>query len=159
MIRGRLLAAAVLLAGSLAVPAFVQTAHAAPTTFTTADGITVVSATADGPRLWRLVVSSAALSTPVRVNVLLPEGYVDGTARYPVLYLFHGTSGGANDWLQFGNAAAATDPYPLIVVMADAGYNGDGGSWFTNWVDQHTALGTANWEAFHVGQLVPWIDA
>src|ERR1700756_1520043 len=120
MIRGRLLAAAGLLAGSLAVPTFGPTAHAAPPAFTGPAAITVVSATADGPRLWRLVVSTAALSKPVRVNVLLPEGYADSTARYPVLYLFHGTSGGANDWVQFGNAAAATDPYPLIVVMPDA---------------------------------------
>ena len=47
----------------------------------------------------------------------------------------------------------------MIVVMPDAGYNGNGGSWFTNWVDQKTALGVANWETFHINQLVPWIDA
>jgi hypothetical protein len=43
--------------------------------------------------------------------------------------------------------------------MPDAGYNSDGGSWFTNWVDQHTALGRADWETFHINQLIPWIDA
>ena len=49
--------------------------------------------------------------------------------------------------------------YPMIVVMPDAGYDSNGGSWFTNWVDQQTPLGTANWETFHIAQLIPWIDA
>jgi S-formylglutathione hydrolase FrmB len=159
MNRGRVLAGVLALTGALVAPAVVETAHAAAPTFTSAAGLTVQSATPDGSRVWRLIVSTSALSRPVRVNVLLPEGYATSTARYPVLYLFHGTSGGADDWLQFGNAAAATDPYPLITVMPDAGYNGNGGSWFTDWVDQQTPLGTANWETFDVDQLVPFIDA
>jgi pimeloyl-ACP methyl ester carboxylesterase len=95
----------------------------------------------------------------VHVNVLLPEGYATSSVCYPVLYLFHGTSGGADDWLASGNAAAPTDAYPMIVVMPDAGFNFDGGSWFTNWTDQSTHLGASNWETFHVDQLVPWVDA
>ena len=158
MNRARVLASAALLVGGLLTPVLMSTARADIPPFHSADGLTVQSATQDGPRLWKLVVSTTALSQPVRVNVLLPEGYASGTQRYPVLYLFHGTSGGADDWLTSGNAAAASDPFPMIVVMADAGYNSNGGSWFTNWVDQHTALGTANWETFHVGQLVPFID-
>jgi S-formylglutathione hydrolase FrmB len=148
-----------LLAGLLAVPGITGAARAEPASFHSGNGLTVVSATSDGARTWRLVVSTSALSQPVRVNVLLPEGYAGSSTSYPVLYLFHGTSGGADDWLTSGNAAAATDPYPLIVVMPDAGYNGNGGSWFTNWVDQHTPLGVANWETFDIGQLVPFIDA
>jgi S-formylglutathione hydrolase FrmB len=134
-------------------------AGADPPTFGNAAGITVLSANPVGDREWQLTVSTAALSQPVRVDILLPEGYSSSAAHYPVLYLYHGTSGGANDWIDFGNAVAATEPYPLIVVMPDAGYNGDGGSWFTNWWDQHTSLGAANWETFHVNELVPWVDA
>jgi S-formylglutathione hydrolase FrmB len=127
--------------------------------FASGEGLTVLSASATSDREWHLTVSTAALSRPVHVDVLLPTGYDANTDRYPVLYLLHGTSGGADDWIDFGNAVAATAPYPLIVVMPDAGYDGDGGSWYTNWVDQHTALGTSNWETFHVDQLVPWVDA
>jgi S-formylglutathione hydrolase FrmB len=130
-----------------------------PPVFTSADGLTVLSANPVGEREWQLTVATAALSQPVRVTILLPVGYSSSTARYPVLYLYHGTSGGANDWVDSGNATAATAPYPVIVVMPDAGYNGNGGSWFTNWWDQHTSLGVADWETFHVGQLVPWVDA
>ncbi|MCW2785349.1 MAG: hypothetical protein JWP74_1866 [Marmoricola sp.] len=123
------------------------------------DGLSLVSATATGDRTWHLVVATQQLSKPVRIDVLLPQGYAGTTNRYPVLYLFHGTNGGADDWLDQGNAAAATASYPLIVVMPDAGYDNDGGSWFTNWVDQKTPLGVANWETFHIDQMVPWIDA
>jgi S-formylglutathione hydrolase FrmB len=140
--------------------AFTQApAGAGAPSFASGDGLTVVSSSFDGSRTYHLVVKTAQLSKPVRVDVLVPSSYASVTQRFPVLYLFHGTSGGADDWLTSGNAAAATAGLPLIVVMPDAGYNGDGGSWFTNWVDQHTALGIANWETFHINQLVPWIDA
>ena len=125
--------------------------------WTDGEGIHVVSAQPEGDRLWRLVVATTALSRPVRVNVLLPQGY-DGRRRFPVLYLFHGTSGGADDWLDAGGVEAATAAYPMVVVMPDAGYDGNGGSWFTDWVDQGTPLGAANWETFHLQQLVPYID-
>jgi S-formylglutathione hydrolase FrmB len=129
-----------------------------PVSWSDGQGLHVVSAQPDGDPLWRLVVSTAALSRPVRVNVLLPTGY-DGRTRYPVLFLFHGTSGGADDWLDSGDVAAATAAYPMIVVMPDAGYDGNGGSWFTDWVDQGTSLGAARWETFHIDQLVPYVDA
>ena len=157
--RPAIVTAALSVLAGLVVAVTSPTAHADAPAFTNADGITVVSSTFDGARTYHLVVSTAQLSKPVRVNLLLPSTYPSTTQRFPVLYLFHGTSGGADDWLTSGNAAAATAGLPLIVVMPDAGYNGDGGSWFTNWVDQKTALGVANWETFHIDQLVPWVDA
>jgi S-formylglutathione hydrolase FrmB len=140
------------------VPSAVSAQSTAPA-FHSGHGLTIVSQQPDGDRIERVVVSTAALARPVRLNVLLPVGYATSQRRYPVLYLFHGTSGGADDWLTSGDAAAATKRYPMIVVMPDAGYDSNGGSWFTNWVDQHTSLGPANWETFHVDQVIPWIDA
>jgi len=136
----------------------VTDARADTAAYTSGQGLTVVSATESG-RVVKLVVGTAALARPARVSILLPDGYADATQRYPVLYLLHGTSGGADDWLASGDVEAATAGLPLIVVMPDGGYDGNGGSWWTNWVDQHTALGTADWETFHIGQLVPWVDA
>ncbi len=158
----RLLLALFLALAGLTVPVGPRAAAAAPAVaavgWTDGQGLHVVSATPDGDRLWRLVVSTAALSQPVRVNVLLPAGY-DGSRRYPTLYLFHGTSGGAGDWVDVLDAAAATAAYPMVVVMPDSGYAGNGGSWFTDWVDQGTRLGAARWETFHVRQLVRYVDA
>src|SRR5581483_7381840 len=73
---------------------------------------------------------------------------------YPVLYLFHGTSGGASDWTTVGGAEETTAGKPLIVVMPDIALNRDGGGWCTNWPD-----GAYHWETFHIAQLVPWTDA
>ena len=126
---------------------------------TSGQGITVRRAVRVDRRLVRLRVSTAALERPVDVDVLLPRGYADSGRRYPVLYLLHGTSGGAHDWVEMGGARRLTAERNLIVVMPDGGYESNGGGWWTDWVDQHTTLGAARWETFHVTQLVAWVDA
>jgi S-formylglutathione hydrolase FrmB len=104
-------------------------------------------------------VATSALQQPVDVRILLPSRYaVEAERRYPVLYLFHGTSGRASDWVNLGRAVETTAGLPLIVVMPDAGFDGDGGGWFTNWWNGG-ALGQPMWETFHVEQVIPWIDA
>lgn len=146
------------LTGLVAVAA--PRASAAPPPFVDAAGVHVVSATQLDERLWALSVAAPSLGRAVRLRILLPTGYADHPdARYPVLYLFHGTSGGADDWVTQGDAEATTANRPLVVVMPDAGFDDDGGGWFTNWVDTHTGLGPSQWETFHVDQLVPWVDA
>ena len=142
-----------------ATPAHVVEPASATPTLRDAHGIHVESVRVGGPRLLRVVVSTRALERPVRVNVLLPQGYAGSGRRYPSFYLFHGTSGGANDWLEKGGVRRATAGRDLVTVMPDAGYDSNGGSWFTDWVDQQTQLGAARWERFHVNQLVPWVDA
>lgn len=135
------------------------TTPSSPPVFGDAAGIHVVSATQLDGRQWDVQVQSAALGRAVHARVLLPVDYAQHPeTRYPVLYLFHGTSGRASDWVNFGNAEATTAGLPLIVVMPDAGFDGDGGGWFTNWVDTKTALGPSQWETFHVDQLIPWVD-
>jgi S-formylglutathione hydrolase FrmB len=154
----RLLAVvALLLAALVSIP---SRAGADPVTFHDAAGIQVVSAQQLDDRLWDVSVRAPALGRAVRVRVLLPAGYDPVAAtRYPVLYLFHGTSGGAPDWTTQGDAEATTAGRPLIVVMPDAGFDDDGGGWFTNWVATTTALGPSQWETFHIGELIPWVDA
>jgi S-formylglutathione hydrolase FrmB len=121
-------------------------------------GIHVESARQLDPRQLDVQVSTAALQQPVDVRILLPEGYADDRERrYPVLYLFHGTSGRPSDWINFGNAEQSTAGLPLIVVLPDAGFDGDGGGWFTNWYNGG-AGGQPMWETFHIDQVVPWID-
>ncbi|NVI90330.1 alpha/beta hydrolase family protein [Actinomadura sp. BRA 177] len=109
-------------------------------------------------RQYTVRVSTAALGRAVDVRILLPTGYARAGTRYPVLYLFHGTSGRASDWVDAGDAEKTTAERPLITVMPDAGFDGNGGGWFTDWADSNTELGPSKWETFHVGQLIPWID-
>jgi S-formylglutathione hydrolase FrmB len=145
----------------LALASMLPPARAATTavTFGDAAGIHVESVSQLDARQYDVSVSTAALGRAVDVRILVPDGYAADTAALPVLYLYHGTSGRASDWVRTGDAEAATAGLPLIVVMPDAGFDGNGGGWFTNWVDTGTKLGPSQWETFHVDQLIPWVDA
>jgi S-formylglutathione hydrolase FrmB len=124
--------------------------------FQNGSGITVTSEVQADPRLIAMTVTTPAVAGTLHVDVLLPTNY-DLSTRYPVLYLFHGTAGTASDWVDYGQAEQTTAGRPLIVVMPDASLNDSGGSWCSNWVDQ--SAGAANWETFHIDELIPWIDA
>lgn len=158
---GWVLGAVVLAFSGLAVVPAARAMTPAQMTFADADGIHVVAVTQVDPRQYNVSVLSAALGRPVNVRILVPSDYQDQpSTRYPVLYLFHGTYGQASDWVNYGGAEQTTAGLPLIVVMPDCGLvAGDGGGWFTNWVDTKTSYGPAQWETFHVNQLIPWVDA
>jgi S-formylglutathione hydrolase FrmB len=148
-------ALAILSAIALAVSA--TTAAAAPK-LRDGHGINVVDVETFDDRQFNVRIATNALQEQVDVRVLLPDGYeANGKKRYPVLYLFHGTSGRASDWVLFGNAVETTAGLPLIVVMPDAGFNGDGGGWFADWYNGGRG-GQPKWETFHIEQLIPWVD-
>jgi S-formylglutathione hydrolase FrmB len=131
-------------------------APAGALTLRDASGLHVRSVQTLDRRLITASVGSSAIAGPANVRILLPDGYASHPKRrYGVLYLLHGTSGGAADWTMSGDAEKTTAGQPLIVVMPDIGLNGDGGGWCTNWVSG----ARERWETFHIDQLVPWIDA
>jgi diacylglycerol O-acyltransferase / trehalose O-mycolyltransferase len=106
-------------------------------------------------RLEEWTLRTPALTGPTRVRVLLPAGYArDPGRRYPVLYLLHGADSDATSWTRFGEAEAITARAPLIVVMPDGGRQG----WYTDWYRGSRPV-PPRWETYHVGELVPWIDA
>lgn len=135
-----------------------QAATSSRVAFRGAAGLHVLSVKAYDTRDYNVSVATPALGRAANIRILLPVGYTP-KRRYPVLYLFHGTSGGASDWVDQGNAEKLTAGLPLIVVMPDAGFDADGGGWCTNWVDTSTSLGPSQWETFHINELVPWVDA
>ncbi len=147
------------LAGLLvALAALAAAAGAQALTFHDADGIHVLGVKRLDSRLLALTVKSSALPGPANVRVLLPAGYAHHPrARYPVLYLLHGTGGGAADWTTVGDAEQTTAHKPLIVVMPDIALGDDGGGWCTNWWNGG-ARGLPEWETFHIDQLLPWVD-
>ena len=143
--------------GALALAVSAATATAAPE-LRDGHGIHVVDMETFDDRQFNVRVATNALQEQVDVRVLLPDGYeANEKKRYPVLYLFHGTSGRASDWVVAGNAVETTAGLPLIVVMPDAGFNGDGGGWFADWYNGGRG-GQPKWETFHVEQLIPWVD-
>jgi S-formylglutathione hydrolase FrmB len=116
-----------------------------------ADGLTLLSSTPIDERLTELTFRSPSLAEPVKVRVLVPrEAASRPDARYPALYLLHGSDGNASYWTDLG-AEALTEGMGLVVVMPDGGSEG----WYTNW----PAGKRPRWEDFHVGELVAWIDA
>jgi len=75
-------------------------------------------------------VPSAAMSTPRRMFVYTPPGYDDSSARYPVLYLLHGSGADEEAWPVMGianvimdNLIAQGTAKPMIVVMPNAYWN------------------------------------
>ena len=108
-----------------------------------------------GPRLDEWTLRTRALPAETHVRVLLPAGYRrDAARRYPVLYLLHGCCSDASAWTRYGDAARITARAPLIVVMPDAGPEGSYSDWYAG-----DARIPPLWETYHVGELVPWVDA
>ena len=125
--------------------------------------ISVVGMEAKSDRVLRYLVSTPSLemsaATPLRINVILPTDYdSQPSRRYPVLYALPGTSNTADVWLDNIDTVELTASLPLIVVVPDGTFDADGGGFYTNWVDQTTTRGVANWETFHTEELVDWID-
>ena len=99
---------------------------------------------------------TSALAAPTTVRVMLPRSYdPSGATRYPVLFLLHGGAADYTSWTaQGGIAQVLTDGLDLITVMPDAGAS----AWYTDWYNNGRG-GTPKWETFHIGQLIPWVDA
>jgi S-formylglutathione hydrolase FrmB len=126
---------------------------------TGAAALTVTRQEQLSPRLVEFGLRTAALPAETNLRVLLPDGYdAQPDRRWPVLYLLHGCCDfdvpGSRAWTTHGEAAEATAGLPLIVVMPDAGRGG----FYSDWL-LPGAQGQPQWETYHLGQLMPWIDA
>ncbi len=112
--------------------------------------LTTTSSTDLTPRVKEYVGTSVALKGTTRLRVILPTGYAENpTRRYPVLYLLHGAFDDYRSWVDKGAAENASEPYQMIVVMPDGGTFG----WYANHVNNGP-----QWESFHIGELIPWVD-
>lgn len=72
-------------------------------------------------------VPSTVTNTPHRMFVYTPPGYEEGTTKYPVFYLLHGSGGDEDAWPTMGianiimdNLIAQGKAKPMIVVMPNA---------------------------------------
>ncbi len=122
---------------------------------TGARAITVLARHHLGARTEDWTLRTPALDAPTQVRVLLPAGYGDDPhRRYPVLYLLHGADSDYHSWTRDGDAEAITAKAPMIVVMPDGGAMG----WYTDWYQGDRPV-QPRWETYHVGELIPWVDA
>jgi S-formylglutathione hydrolase FrmB len=106
-------------------------------------------------RVTELTLRTDALAEDTHVRIMLPDGYdPSGKTRYPVLYLLHGCCDDYRSWTDKGDAEKITAGLPLVVVMPDGGQAG----FYTDWYNAG-AGGPPRWESYHVGQLIPYVDA
>lgn len=82
-------------------------------------------------------------------RVILPEGYADPKARYPVIYLLHGLFGHFDNWTGKTAIEVFSSAYNFIIVMPEGG---DG--WYTDSV----SVPADKYESYIVQELIPEID-
>ncbi|MFE5243199.1 MULTISPECIES: alpha/beta hydrolase [unclassified Streptomyces] len=151
---GVLFAAALLPAVSLGPAAWADAPAVPGTDFTDGFGLSQV---ADGTEArsstdFTITVTTPEVAGPHRIRIFLPSGYADDPdRRWPVAYFLHGSGGNVDD----AAAAPALHSDAMITVVPDGGLK----SWYADWYMQNTAVGAANWETFHLEQVVPYIDA
>jgi S-formylglutathione hydrolase FrmB len=121
-----------------------------------APALQLVSTVNVGARMVDHTFSTPMLNTQTRARVLLPPNYdSSGATRYPVLLLLHGGAADYTSWTaQGGIAHILTQNLNLITVMPDAGRS----AWYTDWYNNGLG-GNPRWETYHLGQLLPWVDA
>ncbi len=74
---------------------------------------------------------SEILNATVKYNVYLPDGFSEGTDRYPAVYLLHGLYGTYKDWSKQGGMKTVTDELmgtgeacKMVIFMPNAGHPG-----------------------------------
>lgn len=109
---------------------------------------TVTTQTADLPSL----VNDETAGSSMSYNVYLPDGYnPDGTTRYPVLYLLHGSGGTATSWGKFWpilDTMIEKKTIPPVIAVAPVTGN-------SYWVDSKK-FGAV--ESAVIQDLIPKID-
>ncbi|GAA1165739.1 hypothetical protein GCM10009654_23300 [Streptomyces hebeiensis] len=121
--------------------------------FADSHGLTVVRDATEvhGSGDFTITVTTKQLSGRHKIRILLPGGYdAHPDRRWPVTYFLHGGGGTVDDVA----AAPALHSDSMITVVPDGGLKG----WYADWLMQNTAEGAANWETFHLTQVVPFID-
>ncbi|RSS72820.1 alpha/beta hydrolase family protein [Streptomyces sp. WAC06614] len=125
-----------------------------PPRLTDGFGLTQVAPVTGTATNFVITVRTPEVAGEHRIRILLPADYASSPdRRYPVFYFLHGASNDpGNPALAF---PALQRTQSMITVIPDGGRRG----WYTNWLDQNTAAGAQNWENFHIGQVLPFIDA
>lgn len=108
----------------------------------------------DAPRRYETVqFESKLIGAPLPYNVILPADYKSDASkhkRYPVIYLLHGLSGSADNWVsERAHLAEHAARYPFIVVVPE-GRN----AWYTD----SATVPAEKFESYIVKELLLDVD-
>ncbi|WP_415840702.1 alpha/beta hydrolase [Nocardiopsis rhodophaea] len=99
-----------------------------------------------------ITVTTPEVAGQHKIRIFLPSDYASEPGkRWPVTYFLHGGPGNPDE----AGTVEALRSDQMITVAPDGGRKG----WYADWLMQDTAEGAANWETFHLEQVVPLIDA
>ena len=105
------------------------------------------------PGLETVEYYSPAVDRRMKFDIVLPEGYYQSDARYPVLYLLHGYMQNYTVWgRNLAAAFYARNLNDLIVVLPDGG-----NSWFINYASSDDGQSN-NWEDHIVVDVLAHVD-
>jgi S-formylglutathione hydrolase FrmB len=98
-------------------------------------------------------IPSTAMHKSFDATIVLPDEYTHGRpdARYPVVYLLHGSGGDNTDWTSNTHIGRLADRYHLIFVMPDGGRE----SWYIDSpIDPQS-----RYETYVGEEVVAYVDA
>lgn len=105
------------------------------------------------PGLETVEYYSPSVDRRMKFDIVLPEGYYESDARYPVLYLLHGYMQNYTVWgRNLAAAFYARELNDLIVVLPDGG-----NSWFVNYASSEAGQ-TNDWEDHIVEDVIGFVD-
>ncbi|WP_094027299.1 alpha/beta hydrolase [Nocardia cerradoensis] len=117
------------------------------------DGSVLTTAAPGSPRALTVTVHSAAMNSPIRLEVLPAP---DRSRPAPTVYLLNGIDGGADgNWINRTDIAQFFAGEQVNVVVPFGGAS----SYFTDWRADDPVLGRQRWTTFLTEELPPIIDS
>ena len=121
-------------------------------------GLTELSRQDVGERSIEITFVSEAMSREEKILITLPVDYdASGNTRYPLLYLLHGSVEDHLSWYNNG-AEPVLAAHSIITVSPNGGGQGKYSDFYGTPRSDEDAE-PLFWEAFHIRELLPWLEA
>ncbi|MCE2779089.1 MAG: esterase family protein [Algoriphagus sp.] len=105
-------------------------------------------------RVDTIAVYSPSMKKTLKAAVSFPSSYIDGTSRYPVVYLLHGGSGAFSDWHQKvtekGIVNQMAEEHQVLIITPGVGP--------ASYYYDSPLLDSVRYETYMIQELIPFID-